>query len=373
VYHTAVLHIQAPGRIVSRYRKLAAFWIFVVLSAYLVYVYPVVRIGAWFGLPYVSDWYTALSLWIVVSVGLWLSFTARFTLFKSLLVNWMGVGFIFFSVCVVYELVRLFVSVDDRQAAGWLVLFAGVVSLFAFLIAGRLHHNHMEIRSEKLGRNYRIVQISDIHIGSRSAEFLHRIVRRINGLQPDYVMITGDLLDTSRVGRQELAALGDIIATAYFIVGNHERYVGLEHVIPIVEELGLQVLRNNDSIVEDFQFIGIDDDDDPQQVARILPSIAIHPAKFRILLYHRPLGWPSAVEAGIELMLSGHTHNGQIVPFNWLVKRQFKLIQGLFREGESHLYVSPGTGTWGPVMRLGSKNEITCIDLLAGSLKRMEQ
>ena len=66
-------------------------------------------------------------------------------------------------------------------------------------------------------------------------------------------------------------------------------------------------------------------------------------------------------------MLSGHTHNGQIFPFNWLVRQQFRWIQGMHRDGDSHLYVSPGTGTWGPVMRLGSRNEITCIDLVAES------
>ena len=93
-----------------------------------------------------------------------------------------------------------------------------------------------------------------------------------------------------------------------------------------------------------------------------------------MLLYHRPLGWEAAVEHGVDLMLSGHTHNGQIFPFNLLVKRQFRRISGLYSSKDSgkdgaagrpnaHLYVSPGTGTWGPLMRLGSLNEITCIDV----------
>ncbi|MCP4830151.1 MAG: metallophosphoesterase, partial [Proteobacteria bacterium] len=75
--------------------------------------------------------------------------------------------------------------------------------------------------------------------------------------------------------------------------------------------------------------------------------------------YHRPWGLGAAAEAGVDLMISGHTHNGQIVPFNLVVKRVFKRSIGLFRQGTTHLYVSPGTGTWGPIMRLGSRGEIT--------------
>ena len=347
------------------YRRVAVFWLFVLASAYLVYVYPVVRITEWYGWQGAIDWYGALILWVAVGVGLWLSFSGRVTLFKHILVNWMGVGFIFFSLCAIYEIVRVFFHVNDHKAAIWIVALGSIISVFAFVMAQKLAHKHVEIKSPKLGKNYRIVQISDVHIGSRRANFLRQIVSRINTLNPDYVLITGDLVDTSKVGHHELSALRDIVATAYFIIGNHERYAGLHYVLPMLEELGLSILRNDSVITEDIQFIGIDDAEDPEHVAKTLPSIEMHHSKFKILLYHRPLGWSSASNQGIELMLSGHTHNGQIFPFNWLVKQQFKLIKGMHRDGNSHLYVSPGTGTWGPVMRLGSRNEITCIDLVA--------
>lgn len=347
------------------YRRFFVFWAFVLVSAYLVYVYPVFRILHWYGWGGAVGWYLPLALWAVVSTGLWLSFNGRAAALKTVLVNWMGVGFIFFSLCLVYEIVRLLVQVDDDKAAVWIVAAGTMLSLFAVFVALRLAHRHIRITSPKLGRNYRIVQISDVHIGSRSAKFLHDVVRSINKLAPDYVMITGDLLDTGKVGLEHLSALERLASSAYFITGNHERYVGLDHVLPILEQVGVGVLRNSAVLEHDIQFIGIDDADDPEQVAKILPLIDMHPTKFRVLLYHRPLGWHAAVGEGIELMLSGHTHNGQIYPFNWLVKRQFKLIKGIHRDGGSHLYVSPGTGTWGPVMRLGSRNEITCFDLIA--------
>ena len=84
---------------------------------------------------------------------------------------------------------------------------------------------------------------------------------------------------------------------------------------------------------------------------------------FKILLYHRPDGLEAAAACGIDLMLTGHTHAGQIIPFNLVVKRFFAHIRGLATYGPTTLYVSPGTGTWGPVMRLGSRSEITCFDL----------
>jgi predicted MPP superfamily phosphohydrolase len=154
----------------------------------------------------------------------------------------------------------------------------------------------------------------------------------------------------------------------YLSIGNHERYIGLDKVVPLLEEAGVRVLRNNSVLADGLQLIGIDDADDVHQVGRELANITLDPRCFKVLLYHRPLGWDAAVQANIDLTLSGHTHNGQIFPFNWLVKQQFKLITGLHRSGQCQLYVSPGTGTWGPVMRLGSRNEITCIDLVASRL-----
>jgi len=94
-----------------------------------------------------------------------------------------------------------------------------------------------------------------------------------------------------------------------------------------------------------------------------LSQLELDPEAFKILLYHRPMGLEAAAEHGIDLMLTGHTHAGQIMPFNLVVKRVFAHVRGLATHGPTTLYVSPGTGTWGPVMRLGSRSEITCFEL----------
>jgi predicted MPP superfamily phosphohydrolase len=127
--------------------------------------------------------------------------------------------------------------------------------------------------------------------------------------------------------------------------------------------VGVQVLRSRSIVHGEAQVIGIDDSGHPAQVKRQLPAIAIDPRLFVLLLYHRPHGLADAAHEGVDLMICGHTHNGQIVPFNLVVGRVFEQVVGLFRHGETQLYVSPGTGTWGPVMRLGSRGEVTYFEI----------
>ena len=124
------------------------------------------------------------------------------------------------------------------------------------------------------------------------------------------------------------------------------------------------MLRNAQVVFQDLQLIGIDDADARNQVARHLPTLPALQDKYRILLYHRPDGAEAAAAWGAHMMLCGHTHNGQILPFNLLVRRIFPRLLGRYQIGQLTLYVSPGTGTWGPVLRLGSRCEISMICLV---------
>ena len=112
-----------------------------------------------------------------------------------------------------------------------------------------------------------------------------------------------------------------------------------------------------------MQLIGIDDAEPKSQVSKVLNTLQPDPEGYRVLLYHRPDGADDAARWGVDLMLCGHTHNGQIVPFNFLVRRIFPRIKGLYEIDDMRLYVSPGTGTWGPILRLGSRCEISIITL----------
>ena len=277
------------------------------------------------------------------------------------MVQWLGIGFVMLCLVVPGELLRLFLP-DQTVAAAVLLVTLGFC-MFGAWFSRQLDVRHMNLSSDRLEQPLRVIQISDVHIGSRSDRFLKQVVDRINSENPDLVVITGDLVDSSSVDQNALSALGELTASCFFVPGNHDRWVDLDALVTALENLGVVVIRNSEVEVKGIRIIGIDDADNPRQVANVLPQIIRDSERFSILLYHRPHGWEDAVRYGIDLKLSGHTHNGQIFPFNYLVRRMFPRIVGLFERDGRWLYVSPGTGTWGPFLRIGSRNEITCFNL----------
>jgi predicted MPP superfamily phosphohydrolase len=287
--------------------------------------------------------------------------------------TWFGVAFVAFLPVAGFDLIDTLAGLVaeplPRPASAWIlcaiVLF---LSVFGLVNAQRLVLREIEVAvpdalSAQVG-GVRLVQVSDVHVGSRSGRFLDRIVRRVNELDADAVLITGDLVDFANVAQEELASLARLRAPVFFAIGNHERYVDLEAICTRLTNLGVRVLRNAAVEHGALQIIGIDDADPRTQVGRVLPYLAPDPQRYRVLMYHRPDGAQDAADWGVHLMLCGHTHNGQIVPFQLLVRRVFPRICGIYRIGPLTLHVSPGTGTWGPVLRLGSRCEITRITLV---------
>lgn len=283
---------------------------------------------------------------------------------SALSLTWLGVCFISFNLVIAWELLNLAVSLPQQWSGRLLLGATALAAVAGFVNAQLIRVNHISIRTGVTGlRGRRIVQISDVHIGSRSSRLLRRVVSKANVEKPHLVVITGDLIDFSNIPQSELAPLGDLEAPAYFIIGNHERYVDLEAICQRLTNLGIHVLRNQALDLGDIQLVGIDDAESKLQVKTALRSIAARPERYRVLLYHRPDGAADAAEWGAHLMLCGHTHHGQIMPFNFVVQRVFPQIRGHYDIHGLQLYVSPGTGTWGPILRLGSRSEIGMIEL----------
>ena len=280
-----------------------------------------------------------------------------------LAMTWMGLCFQLLPVVVVLEIFRLIVPVDDTTV--------GLIGLTAILILGSwglINAQLLKVRPIPLiaGRNLEgrsLVQITDVHIGSRRPTFLRRIVKRVNELQADAVLITGDLVDDD-IDEDDLRSLAELDATAYFILGNHERYADTERIIRHLRALNVIVLRNEAVDADPFQFIGLDDAEARDTVKKGLRNLPKLNNRYRVLLYHRPEGAEDAADWGIQLMVSGHTHRGQIFPFNYLVKRVHPRLHGSFDVGDLRLYVSPGTGTWGPVLRTNARCEVTHFQFL---------
>ena len=395
-------------------------------------------------------WRNALTRWVLRAAWLW-----------------MGLAFLLLSVVLPVHLLLL-LGLPGDGAAVLLVAAYAPLAIWSIVNAHRLEVRRIALSSPKLDRPVRLVQLSDVHVGSRGPGFLPRIVRRVNALDPDAVFVTGDLIDLMRLPEDALDPIGALAAPAFFAIGNHERYVGSDAVCARLEALGVTVLRNARADWGAMRIVGIDDAEARDQVARVLGRLGGddgggghggigsgnngdggnddpggggghggnggrdgegaagsaagsvrrsgdgghggrdgegaaggvrrsgsdgnggrngegaaggvagsvrrsgddghgghdgEEARFTILMYHRPDGLEDAARSGIDLMLCGHTHNGQIVPFHWLVKRYFPRIAGRYEAGATVLYVSPGTGTWGPTMRLGSSNEITVFEL----------
>jgi predicted MPP superfamily phosphohydrolase len=224
---------------------------------------------------------------------------------------------------------------------------------------------------------FTIAQISDIHVGSTiKRKFVEAIVQRVNGLKADMVAITGDLVDGSvqdlALDTEPLARLESRHGT-YFVTGNHEYYSGVHAWIRELRRLGARVLINEHVVLDhdgaklvvagvtDFSAQHFDPSHktDPHGAAQGVPADAM-----KVLLAHQPRSAALAAEAGYQLQLSGHTHGGQFWPWNFFVRLQQPFTAGLNRFGRMWIYISRGTGYWGPPMRFGIPSEITRIRLV---------
>ena len=329
-------------------------------------VYPIVRIWTLF-----IDAVPGTAVLLVIMVGPLLGrlayefFPGTVTRVTSALsLTWLGICFMAFLLVITFEVVHRLLPISEPTWGIVLVITLTGLAVYAFINALRIRTRHIQLTQEEEGAvPFLIAQISDVHVGSRSGRFLARVVKRVNAAAPDLVLITGDLIDFRNIEQGEIDSLASLTAPTYFIIGNHERYVDLEAICDQLRALGVIVLRNTTVDLGGLQLIGIDDAEPKTQVGHVLKNLTPAPDSYRILLYHRPDGAEDAARWGAHLMLCGHTHNGQIVPFNFIVRRIFPRIQGLFDVEGMHLYVSPGTGTWGPILRLGSRSEISLFTL----------
>lgn len=283
--------------------------------------------------------------------------------------TWLGVIFISFSVILMYELVHYATGFDSPHVLGGLLVCVMVLSIYALYFGRELTVREYTVPIVGLENTVHIVHLSDIHVGTVHQEkFLTRIVETTNALSPDIILMTGDLFDGSaKIDETVLEPLKALKAPTYFSNGNHEQYEGLERVRATLQRTHLTQLENRAVENVGLQIIGVNDrqslsrDRSLESILKDLPNIEGLP---RILMYHSPSDWDIAQKYSVDLMLSGHTHNGQIFPFTLIVRIAFRYLHGLYEENGKFLHVSPGTGTWGPPMRLGSRNQITLLTLV---------
>jgi hypothetical protein len=266
-----------------------------------------------------------------------------------------------------------------RAVAGSAVLAAGGATAFAVSSAlGAPEIHEVPVRLARLPRalsGLSIAQISDLHVGRTIGEDeVRRVVAATNRLRPDVVAITGDLVDGSvAMLERSVGPLAALQARygVFFVTGNHEYYSGAPAWVAHLERLGIRVLRNERVAIGDagasIDLAGIDDWRSAGMAPGHGPDLARavsgrDPDRSLVLLAHQPRGVEEAARAGVELQVSGHTHGGQIFPFSLATALVYPYLHGLYDVkggGGSQIFVSRGTGYWGPPMRLGSPPEIT--------------
>ena len=257
--------------------------------------------------------------------------------------------------------------------------FVGIFLVICMLIGGYYRYQHPSTQVINLVINkpgavsrapLRVVAVSDLHLGDHTGKaMLQQYVKQINGLKPDLILIGGDLIDRSvaAVSRQQMqeelnrleAPLG-----IYMVPGNHEYYAGIGDVEQFLRKTRIHFLR--DSVVHlpgGLTIAGRDDSSNPRRLSLQQLLAGADRESPVLLLDHQPRRMDEAVRAGVDLQFSGHTHNGQIWPFPWLVKRLFELGYGLRHTGNTWQYVSSGLSLWGPPFRIGTRSEAVVFDI----------
>jgi uncharacterized protein len=388
---------DAPNfkRVTARRLFLNPLWLVLALPAYIGWrLFPALSIGA-FGM-----WAGILML-IVCCVIIPLAVRNRWVRNPRIadLLAWVGLLFMgLFSSLFVFTLLRDVVLLGARgllsahhyaslvaPSARWTLALTALVTLAGLVIARRrprVVHVDIPVRDLPLAlHGFSIAQISDVHVGPTIKRgFVEQVVARVNGLKADLIAVTGDLVDGSvQQLSRHTAPLAGLAARhgAYFVTGNHEYYSGERAWTAEIRRLGLHVLKNEHVVLKhngaSLVLAGVTDlsahhfdaaeHSDPAAALRGAPANA----GAKILLAHQPNSAKSAADAGFDVQISGHTHGGQFWPWNLFVGLFQPFTGGLYRLKNLWIYVSRGTGYWGPPNRFGVPSEITRIRLVSAT------
>lgn len=279
--------------------------------------------------------------------------------------TWLGVALVLGYTLLAYELLKLVFNIPPFTAGILVIAVAAFISVYSIINSMHLKVNEVDIHVPNLKNELRIAQISDTHIGPiRNSGFMKKIVEKIDDLNPDLVLITGDLVEgTVGLHPSMFDSMNKLKSPIFFVTGNHDMYGGLKNVFEILKTTNITVLMNEVVDFEGLQIVGVNYSTRRNHLKDVLPGLKIDRSKPSLLMYHVPVEVETANESGIDVQISGHTHRGQMFPLNFLGKLFFPYFSGLYNHNGTQLYVSPGTGTWGPPMRSGSRSEVTLITL----------
>jgi uncharacterized protein len=305
---------------------------------------------------------------------------------------WLGAMIYFLLFLILLDLIRLInfitpvypaVITANYAAVKLYIMVCVIVIVVIAMIGGYI--NAISPRTTRLDlavhkkagelKKLHMVMVSDIHMGTViGPRRIAAMVKRINGLKPDIIIIAGDAVDEdlAPVIRHNLgASLEDLKAPygVFCITGNHEYIGGAEAAVTYLEKHRINLLRDSHTLINNsFYLVGREDRDRERFTGKKRRSVAellqgIDKTRPVILLDHQPFQLDNAEKAGVDIQLSGHTHHGQMWPANYITKAIYELSYGYLKKGNTHFYVSSGYGSWGPPVRIGTRSEIVDIYL----------
>ena len=298
------------------------------------------------------------------------------TLLYRIAAVWLGMfNYFFWATCLCwwtsYALAMLKLNADRPLIAYTFFSLALVVSFYGLVNARILRIRRIPVLLPGLPASWRgrtALVISDLHLGHvNGAGFSRRIAELATSLNPDVILLPGDLFDG---GKAEAAALVEPFRAlappfgSYFSTGNHDEFGNAALYGEVLTGVGIRVLANEKVTVDGLEIAGVSHGDSfhPIRLRATLKSLQLLPGRASILLNHVPTRLAQVEKAGISLQVSGHTHCGQLFPYTWFTRRIYgKFTYGLQRFGALQVFTSSGAGTWGPPMRVGTHPEVALL------------
>ena len=250
----------------------------------------------------------------------------------------------------------------------WQMALGIFVLVFAVFLYGNIHYYNkvrvpLELTSKKLTRDYRVVMVSDLHLGYHNTrKELSRWVDMINAEKPDFILIAGDLIDGSiRPLKEEHMEeeFHRLEAPVYACLGNHEHFGGDANARQFYQDAGIHLLIDEAAVIDSAIVIIGRDDRSNFRHRKCLDSLmsTVNSHLYSIVLDHQPYDLEHAEKAGVDFQLSGHTHRGQVWPISWITDAIYECSWGSYQRGDTQYYVSSGLGLWGGKFRIGTQSE----------------
>ncbi|MBN2663496.1 MAG: metallophosphoesterase [Bacteroidales bacterium] len=300
-----------------------------------------------------------------------------YSVFYKITATALGIMIYLISSTIFVELFHLFLKFEPIYFGLIVVFLTIILSIFGIFNAKFTRFTSFSVLIKGIDAETKIAHLSDVHLGHfRGEKFLRKIVYKVNEKNPDFIVITGDLIDgKSGLKPENIKPLSEFKSPVFFVEGNHDNYANINILKQLLRQNNVTVLENEIRNCKNTQIVGLNhlpaDEFSTNfhtkhkklSIKSVISEMNIDKQKPAILLHHSPDGVKYADLAKIDLFLSGHTHAGQLFPINLITKIMFKYNKGLNIYNDTKIFVSQGVGTTNPPMRVGTKSEIALITL----------